>query len=158
MKRFRSLLAGCYVLVMGLMLQSMVKAQDSLSDTVVASSVAMGEPTAQSLQSFRKTLLASAESAVKAKEMSRLDLFRLRIATMNKATLEKMHQACAEQVLSDGQAQSYGAIDWSKLLAAFKEFLPILLELIKLFAYANPSYLQSDSMLCYWPADYFTAA
>lgn len=158
MKRFRSLLAGCYVLVMGLMLQSMVKAQDSLSETVVASSVVMGEPTAQSLQSFRKTLLASAESAVKAKEMSRLDLFRLRIATMNKATLEKMHQACAEQVLSDGQAQSYGAIDWSKLLAAFKEFLPILLELIKLFAYANPSYLQSDSMLCYWPADYFTAA
>lgn len=108
--------------------------QDSLSDAAVGSSVVMGEPSAKSLQEFRKTLLATAEAAVKAKELSRLDLFRLRIATMNKATLEKMHQACAEQVLVDGQATSYGAIDWTKLLTAFKEFLPILLELLKLFA------------------------
>ena len=120
-------------------------AQDSLSDTVAASAVVMGEPTQQSLGSFRKSLLATAEAAVKAKELSRADLFRLRIASMHKPTLEKMHQACAEQVLADGQAQSYGAIDWTKLLTAFKEFLPILLELIKLFAYVAPSH---TSMMC----------
>ena len=149
----RSLILAMFLLVSALP----ALAQDSLSDVVASSPVVMGEPTAQSLQSFRKTLLASAESAVKAKEMSRLDLFRLRIATMNKATLEKMHQACAEQVLADGQAQSYGAIDWSKLLAAFKEFLPILLELIKLFAYST-THLRSDSLLCCVSSDYFIAA
>jgi hypothetical protein len=119
----------------------LAQCQDSLSD--VKPSVVMGEPTSQSLTSFRKALIAAAEKSVKDKELSRLDLFRLRVATMNKATLEKMHQACAEQVLADGQAQSYGAIDWSKLLAAFKEFLPILLELIKLFA-DNGNFHQSQ--------------
>jgi hypothetical protein len=94
----------------------------------------MGEPTAQSLGSFRKTLIASAEKSCKAGEMSRADLFRIRIGSMHKPTLEKMHQACAEQVLSDGQAASYGAIDWTKLAAFIKEMLPIILELIKLFA------------------------
>jgi hypothetical protein len=96
--------------------------------------VMLGEPSTQSLASFRKALLSSAEQAVKDKELSRLDLFRLRVATMNKNTLEKMHQACAEQVLSDGKAASYGAIDWSKLVTILKEVLPIILELIKLFS------------------------
>lgn len=132
MKRFRSLVIVFALLFAVALSQPKAFCQDSLSDP--APSVVMGEPSAKSLQEFRKVLLSTAESAVKAKELSRLDLFRLRIATMNKATLEKMHQACAEQVLVDGQATSYGAIDWTKLLAAFKEFLPILLELLKLFA------------------------
>ncbi len=131
---FRSYLFFSCLFLLTFVSQAKTYGQDSLSDPVVVSSVVMGEPTVQSLQSFRKSLLAAAEASVKAKELSRLDLFRLRIATMNKSTLEKMHQACAEQVLMDGQATSYGAIDWSKLLAAFREFLPILLELIKLFS------------------------
>lgn len=106
---------------------------DSLSD-VSAQSVVMGEPTAKSLGDFRKALIATAEKACKDKEITRGDLFRLRIASMHKPTLEKMHQSCAEQVLSDGQSQSYGAIDWSKLAAFIKEMIPIILELIKLFA------------------------
>lgn len=134
MKNFRSLFVGWVLLFAVVFAQPKSFAQDSLSDGAVGSSVVMGEPSAKSLQEFRKTLLATAEKACKDKELSRLDLFRLRIATMNKATLEKMHQACAEQVLVDGQATSYGAIDWTKLLAVFKEFLPILLELLKLFA------------------------
>jgi hypothetical protein len=105
--------------------------QDLVGDAPVA---VMGEPTAQSLGSFRKTLIASAEKSCKAGELSRADLFRIRIGSMHKPTLEKMHQACAEQVLSDGQAASYGAIDWTKLAAFIKEMLPIILELIKLFA------------------------
>lgn len=109
----------------------------------------MGEPSAQSLSSFRKALIASAEQAVKDKELSRLDLFRLRVATMNKATLEKMHQACAEQVLADGKAASYGAIDWSKLITILKEVLPIILELIKLFA-DNATTYQSE-FICFYP-------
>ncbi len=105
--------------------------QDLVAEPVV---VQMGEPTAKSLASFRKTLIASAEKSCKAGELSRADLFRIRIASMHKPTLEKMHQACAEQALSDGMAASYGAIDWEKMIALFKEWLPIILELIKLFA------------------------
>jgi len=105
-------------------------------DELVADSpvVQLGEPTAKSLASFRKTLIASAEKSCKAGELTRADLFRIRIASMHKPTLEKMHQACAEQALSDGMAASYGALDWEKLLAMFKAWLPIILELIKLFA------------------------
>lgn len=105
--------------------------QDLIAEPVV---VQLGEPTSKSLVSFRKSLISSAEKSCKAGELSRADLFRIRIASMHKPTLEKMHQACAEQVLADGQAASYGAIDWDKLLTLFKEWLPILLELIKLFA------------------------
>jgi hypothetical protein len=134
---------------------SQLLAQDSLSDA--KTSVVMGEPSPQSLASFRKALIATAEKACKDKELSRADLFRLRVASMHKPTLEKMHQSCAEQVLSDGQAQSYGAIDWSKLASIIKEVLPIILELIKLFAYVAPN---QTSMLCQYHGDaiYFTAA
>ncbi len=105
--------------------------QDLVTDAPV---VQMGEPTAKSLAVFRKTLIQSAEKSCKAGELSRADLFRIRIASMHKPTLEKMHQTLAEQALSDGMAASYGAIDWEKLSALIKEWLPIILELIKLFA------------------------
>ena len=115
------LLAGC----------STCLGQDLVADAPV---VQMGEPTAKSLASFRKTLISSAEKSCKAGELSRADLFRIRIASMHKPTLEKMHQTLAEQALSDGLAASYGALDWEKLAALIKEWLPIILELIKLFA------------------------
>jgi hypothetical protein len=115
------LVAGCQACV----------AQDLVADPPV---VQLGEPTAKSLAGFRKALISSAEKSCKAGELSRGDLFRIRIASMHKPTLEKMHQACAEQALSDGLAASYGALDWEKLLTLFKEWLPIILELIKLFA------------------------
>ena len=105
--------------------------QDLVADSPAA---VMGEPTAKSLASFRKALISQAEKACKAGELSRANLIRLRVATMFPGPLEKMHQACAEQVLADGQAASYGAIDWEKLAAFIKEMLPIILELIKLFA------------------------
>lgn len=104
--------------------------QDLVAESPV---VQLGEPTQKSLASFRKSLIQSAEKSCKAGELSRADLFRIRIASMHKPTLEKMHQACAEQILSDGQAASYGAIDWEKLAAFLKEMLPIILELVKLF-------------------------
>lgn len=134
MKLFRSSFVVFALLFAVMLAQPKAFSQDSLSDGAGASSVVMGDPTAKSLQEFRKTLLSTAEAAVKAKELSRADLFRLRIATMHKATLEKMHQSCAEQVLVDGQAQSYAAIDWTKLLAFIKEMIPIFLELLKLFS------------------------
>ena len=122
-------------------------AQDSLSDPVVTQSVVMGEPSAKSLGDFRKAVISAAEAQCKAKEITRVQLIMLRIATMNKATLERMHQACAEQVLADGAAQSYGAIDWTKLAAFIKEMIPIILELIKLFA--ENGYVWQTQHICY---------
>lgn len=102
--------------------------------TVESESIPMGEPSAKSLKEFRSTILKAGEQAVKAGELSRLDLMRLRLATMAPRVLEQIHQAAAEQVLSDGLSASYGAIDWTKLLAFVKELIPLILELIKLFS------------------------
>ncbi len=101
---------------------------------VVESQAVMGEPSAKSLKEFRAAVIKAGEQAVKSGELSRLDLMRLRLATMSPKVLEKMHQAASEQILSDGLAASYSAIDWSQLLAFIKEILPIILELIKLFS------------------------
>lgn len=99
-----------------------------------SAAIPLGEPSTKSLKEFRATILKAGEQALKAGELSRLDLMRLRLATMAPKVLEKMHQAAAEQVLSDGLCASYGAIDWTQLIAFIKEILPIILELIKLFS------------------------
>lgn len=96
--------------------------------------VMLGEPTTTSLVSFRKALISTAEQAVKSGEISRVELFKLRVATMNQKVLKQMHQACAEQVLSDGKAKSFSAIDWSKLIEIIKELLPVILQIISLFS------------------------
>ena len=134
---FLCALLGTTVLLLSIGYRIPSTAQDSLSDPVVTPSLVMGEPSAKSLGDFRKAVISAAEAQFKAKEITRVQLITLRIATMHKATLERMHQACAEQVLADGAAASYGAIDWTKLAAFIKEMIPIILELIKLFAYQN---------------------
>jgi hypothetical protein len=109
--------------------------QESIAqDTAVVSAPAIGEPSKESLSKFRTALLKAADQAAKDKEISRLDVFKLRLATMNRGTLERLHQATAEHVLSEGKFASYSAIDWNQLLAFIKELLPIILELIKLFS------------------------
>lgn len=117
-----------------------VQAQDSLSEPAQGVP-ALGEPSSESLASFRKVLLAQADAAVQEKGLNigarlkaRTTAMLLRAATRNEAVLAKFHQYAAEQVLADGQAQSYGAIDWTKLAAFIKEMIPIIMELIKLFA------------------------
>jgi hypothetical protein len=123
------------VMIFGVLL-AVAGCSNCFSQDLTAEPIAiqLGEPTSKSLVSFRKSLISSAEKSCKAGELSRADLFRIRIGSLHKPTLEKMHQACAEQILADGQAASYGAIDWEKLAAFLKEMLPIILELIKLFS------------------------
>jgi len=109
---------------------------------VVESTTTLGEPSAKSLKEFRQALLKSAESSVRSGELSRMDLMRLRLATLSPKVLSTLHQAAAEQVLSDGLAASYGAIDWNALLAFIKELIPLILELIKLFSDNSQPYTQ----------------
>lgn len=130
------------VLVVGLLLSGALMSPMSVTkavnadDSFVSAAVepVLGEPTPQNLSGFRKNLVKAAEQSFSDKEISRLDLFRIRVASMNPAVLRKMHQACAEQVLSEKKVASYGALDWDKLLAFIKEILPIILELIKMFS------------------------
>lgn len=99
--------------------------------------VLMGEPTTKSLADFRKTLMTSAEQAYKEGEMTRVEVFKLRVATMNPKVLRAMHQATAEHVLSEGKAKSFSAIDWTKLVEIIKELLPVILQIISLFGASN---------------------
>jgi len=121
--------------IAGLLTIAEVGKTTAQSLSVVESATAvMGEPSAKSLKSFRDSLLKAAGQSVKDGEISRMDLMRLRIASMSPKVLERMHQAASEQLLSEGMAASFGAIDWSQLLAFIKEIIPIILELIKLFS------------------------
>lgn len=140
-----------------LLLGSFAVSQDSLSDLNPIQSPVLGEPSAKSLADFRKSILEQAREIAKDPSLNliermqaRANIRRLTVLASNKVSLEKMHQVCAENALSDGIAQSYGAIDWTKLAAFLKEMIPIILELIKLFAYNAPgqSYMVASRDYC----------
>ena len=82
--------------------------------------VAAAKPT------FRQNLIAAAEKAFEAKEISRAELFRLRFASLSPANLARLETAVREQAIADGH--SINAIDWVSLI---RELLPIILEIIK---------------------------
>ena len=137
MRQFLLLFMGLVTLTGFLFVADIGKATSQNPQVVAESTMpAMGEPTSKSLKEFRAALLKSGEQAVKSGELSRLDLMRLRLATMSPKMLATAHQFAAEQCLSDGLCASYGAINWDQLLAFIKELIPLILELIKLFSYA----------------------
>jgi hypothetical protein len=98
-----------------------------------------GEPSQQELSKFRRELLKVAEQEVKAGNLSRFNMIRLRIAANSQFGIKLLHQCCAEQAFADGQIKSYSEIKWDQLLELFKELIPIILELIKVFACIDPS-------------------
>jgi hypothetical protein len=75
---------------------------------------------------FRQNLIAAAEKAFEAKEISRAELFRLRFSSLSPANLARLETAVREQAVSDGYSPN--AIDW---VALIRELLPIILEIIK---------------------------
>lgn len=89
---------------------------------------------------FRKALLAAGEKAFAEKQITRLDLLRLRVATLSPKMLERMQLVVAEQVVAEGKAlvevDANGiakvAWDWSKLIGFLQELMPIVLDLIEL--------------------------
>lgn len=102
-----------------------------VSDAAMASFYA--DPGQAKLSAFRKTLLDTADKACKSGEISRAEVFKLRIATLNQKVLKQMHQAVAEHAVAEGVAASPTAIDWSKVAEIIKQLLPVILELISLF-------------------------
>jgi len=79
---------------------------------------------------LRKDLIEAAQSAFSSGEISRADLFKIRVASLNPRLLGQIQQAVAEQVAFDS-VNSTDKIDWVKII---KELLPIILQLIALFA------------------------
>lgn len=95
--------------------------------------MAVEEAQPAQLQEFRKALLTASGEAYKAGEISRLDVFKIRIASLNKTSLQKMQMAVAEQAVFEGKATP-STLDWSTLVFFIKDILPLILELIKLFS------------------------
>ena len=102
-------------------------------DVVASDSAFLADPGTKSLGEFRKHLLATAEQSCKSGEITRGELFKLRMATLSPKVLTKMHQAVAEQVVSDGKVANAKSIDWSKVIDIIKELLPVILQIIALF-------------------------
>jgi hypothetical protein len=125
-------------LLLGLLLVGVLSPSFSLAQSpavpVADREIVLGEPSQQSLKEFRKSLIKAAEQAFEDNEISRMDLIKVRFASRSNRVLKEMHQACAEQCLADGVCGSYEAIDWQKLVDFIKVILPIILQLIALFA------------------------
>lgn len=91
---------------------------------------------------FRQALLKSAVSAVKAGQIKRIDLIRLRVATMSPAFLKHAEDLAIIQMAYSGDdvpVDENGtidetAIDWDKLAAFLEKIIPLILKLIDAFA------------------------
>jgi len=91
------------------------------------------------LKKFGQTLLASAEQAFKAGEITRLDMMKVRRACRRERILlelqeESIQQAVCEGIISNEvTGDGFTAIDWEKFAEFIKTILPILLQLLVLF-------------------------
>lgn len=84
---------------------------------------------------FRQSLIAAAEQAHADGELTRRELFKLRLATLSPRVCDQLEAGCAEQAMSQGALAAgtdVSAIDWTSLLALLKEWLPTILEWLKL--------------------------
>ena len=94
---------------------------------------------------FRQALLKAANAAAKKGELRRLDVVKLRVATLSPAFLERAQELAVIQMASSGEdlgdlpVDSDGKIevsriDWQKFLTFLEALLPIILKIIDMFA------------------------
>lgn len=94
---------------------------------------------------FRRVLLKAAQEAAAKKEISRADVVRLRVASLSPAFLAQAEKLAVLQMAfsgvevpqvpldADGKIE-VGKIDWDALLAFIEKLIPLILQLIDLFA------------------------
>lgn len=82
---------------------------------------------------FRDALIEAAQQEVKAGKMRRLELLALRFATLNEEKMAKAEAAAIDQAVFEGHStqEGRGAIDWMRLLDILKDWLPVLIALLK---------------------------
>jgi phosphoglycerate dehydrogenase-like enzyme len=94
---------------------------------------------------FRQALLKAADAAAKKGELRRLDVVRLRVATLSPAFLERAQELAVIQMASSGEDLGdlptdadgkieVSRIDWENFLAFLEALLPIILKIIDMFA------------------------
>jgi hypothetical protein len=87
---------------------------------------------------FRKSLMAAAKEARDNGDISAAEYLKISIASRFPEVAQHLEAALQEAAAEQGLANATGAVDWSKLKDFFKTVLPIILELIKLFAGNTP--------------------
>lgn len=91
---------------------------------------------------FRQALVKSAVAAAKSGKIKRIELIRLRVATMSPAFLEHAQELAIIQMAFSGDEVPLGedgsvdeaAIDWDKLASFLEKIIPLILQLIDKFA------------------------
>jgi hypothetical protein len=88
--------------------------------------------------SFKKALSTAAEQAFKEKKITRWDLARVRLAiAMRPQALAEAQSCCAAEaydagLIPDAADGELDGFDWSSLLSFIQEFLPLILDIIKM--------------------------
>lgn len=91
---------------------------------------------------FRQSLLKAANSAAKKGEFRRIDVIKLRVATLSPAFVEKAQELAVIQMAFSGEDVPLDAdgkievsrIDWEGLIVFLERLLPLIIKLIDLFA------------------------
>jgi len=91
---------------------------------------------------FRQSLLKAADAAAKAGTIKRVDVIRLRVASLSPAFLAQAERLAViqmsfsgEEVPTDDEGKiDVAKIDWEALLAFIERLVPLILKLIDLFA------------------------
>ena len=92
---------------------------------------------------FRRALLKAAQTAAAKKEISRIQVIRLRVASLSPAFLVQAQQLAVVQMAFSGDDVPTDAdgkievsrIDWEGLAAFLERIIPLILKLIDLFAF-----------------------
>jgi hypothetical protein len=90
---------------------------------------------------FRSALLKAAQEAAKKGELKRIDVVRLRVATLSPAFLERAEMLAKVQMSASGEDIPVGedgrieVRDWGAFLDFLERLLPLLLKLLDLFAF-----------------------
>jgi hypothetical protein len=90
---------------------------------------------------FRSALLKAAQSAAKSGELRRIDVIRLRVATLSPAFLEQAQELAVIQMAFSGEEVPTDAdgkievsrIDWEGLISFLERLIPLILKLLDLF-------------------------
>lgn len=108
--------------------------------TVDAQLAAAADKAPAATRSFKRALEQAAVDSYKAKQISRWDLARIRMALTFRPAAMAEAQACViDQACSDGlmRAPADGladAFDWNAILEFIRQLLPLILEIIKIFS------------------------
>ncbi len=85
---------------------------------------------------FRSALMQAAIQAFKEGQITRAELFTIRVASLSPKVLRKIELACVEQLKEEGVIDKGllpEEINWEEIIKWIIEILPIILQLIMLF-------------------------